>query len=133
MPTQTYDFSKVVVLRGGVPVLGFADGDSISVEFPESWTLQVGAGGATTRSRNKNPTAKATLRLQQKSPSNAVFEAAATLDEATGAGAVPLIIKDLTGTEQFFAAQSWFEKRPSKTFASESGSREWVLQCSGVR
>lgn len=133
LPTQTYDFGKVAVLRGGVPIIGFADGDSISIEHPEKFTLQVGAGGATTRSRQNNPTATVTLRLQQRSPSNVVLEAAALADEATGLGAVPLLVKDLTGAELFFAGQSWVEARPTQTFGSDSGVREWKLRCSGVK
>ena len=133
MSVKTYDFARVVVIRGGVPVLGFADGDSINIEFPESYTDQVGAGGAHTRSKVNDPSATVTLRIQQTSPSNAVFEASAALDAASGAAALPLLIKDLSGTEQFFAAQSWVSQRPSKSFASESGAREWTFRCSGVR
>lgn len=130
MALQTYSFDQVIVTYGGIPLEGFADGDAISIEYPEGWTMQKGAGGAVTRSRVQDPTAMVTLRLQQTSPSNAVLAGFYEADRAarTSATALPLLIRDRRSGGELFAAQSgWVSQKPAMTFAEESGPREWTL------
>jgi hypothetical protein len=128
MALKTYDFRKVAVLVSGVPITGFADGDAISVEFPESWTKQIGAGGAHTRSRNNDQSAQMTLTLQQTSLSNAFLSGLAAADELTGAPILGVLIKDLRGNDLLAAAQAYCSQRPGLTFGKDSGTREWVIQ-----
>lgn len=131
-PIKTYALADVRVIYGGVPIQGFADGDVITIERPEAFTTQVGAGGAVTRSRTNNPTSRVTIRLQQTSRSNAVIEGFSSLDRATGLAALPLIIKDLLGNDLFMAAEAWVASPANITFGAESGVREWVFDCNGV-
>jgi len=125
---RNYDFNSVILLIGGVPITGFADGDAISVDLPERFTTQVGAGGATTRSKRNDRTATLTIRLQQSSPSNDVLSGYAKLDDLTGKGVVPALLKDLNGRDLLAAPQAWIEQMPGPTFGAESGVREWVLR-----
>jgi hypothetical protein len=55
MSFKTYDFRAGVLVVGGVPMTGFADGTAIRVEFDEEqFTKTTGADGLTTRSKTNN-------------------------------------------------------------------------------
>ena len=128
MALKTYDFRKVALLVSGVPISGFAEGDAISVEFPESWTKQIGAGGAHTRSRNNDQSAQLTITLQQTSSSNAFLAGLAAADEVTGLPILGVLIKDLRGNDLLAAPQAYVSQKPGLTYGKDSGSREWVIQ-----
>jgi len=132
MALQTYALRDVYLVIGSTIVDGYADGDAISVEFPPSFSTQVGAGGATTRSRNNDRTATLTVRLQQKSLSQIGLAATAALDRATGLATVPIVLSDTSGNELFACPQAYLEQRPGMTFAQDSGVREWVFKCIDV-
>lgn len=125
---KTYNFKDVVVLVGGVPITGFADGDAISIAVPASWTKQIGAGGAHTRSRVNDGSVEVTLRLQQTSTSNATLEAYAIGDEAFGNGIPGFLAKDLNGNDLVAAPLCYVSQRPAISFGAEAGTREWTLQ-----
>lgn len=129
---KTYSFKDVTVLLGVVPIEGFADGDAIEFTLPASWTKQIGAGGAHTRSRVHDTSVELKLRLQQTSLSNATLEAFALADEAIGRGIPGLFAKDLLGNEIIGAPSCYVSQRPAMTYGAESGVREWTLQLVGA-
>lgn len=129
MTVRTYSPREVTVLVGGVPLTGFGDGTFVSVELPDATTSQKGAAGAHTRTLSADRSAMVKITLQQTSPANAVLSSMWASDQAAGAGVRPLIIKNLRGTELFFAPQAWVQKAPNIEFGAESGNREWSLEC----
>lgn len=133
---KNYDPNQVVVLIGAIPVSGFADGAFVNVEKnSDAFTLVVGSGGEGCRTRNRDESGTVTLTLMQSSEVNALLSAAHELDKSlpAGAGALPLMIKDLTGTTLVAAELAWIRKVSNVEFGKEAGSREWVLESSDLR
>ena len=127
---KTYDPSKVVFVFLGSIITGFADGSFIKAARNEdTYKLTKGAGGEGCRSRSLNRSGKVTCTLMQSSLSNDILSAAQTLDELTGAGVGPLLIKDLSGTALVVAENAWIVKPADVDFAKEVGSREWIIEC----
>lgn len=125
-----YDPGRVVASFRGVLLEGFAEGSFISAERNEDgFTTEVGAAGDVTRTRSRNRTGLVTFTLQAAAPGNDMLSAIATLDELTGAGAGPLLVKYLDGTTALAASTAWIKKYPTVEFGAESGSREWVIEC----
>ena len=133
MSFATYDFSQVNVILGGVPITGFADGTSVTVEFDEEqFTKVTGADGLTTRSKSNNYAGSVTLTLQQTSKSNDELSALWNADRINNNGVVPLLIKDNSGRTLWAAENAWVQQMPTQEFGKELADREWVLDCSAL-
>lgn len=128
MALDKYDPASVVLAFAGI-VTGYADGSFIKAgRNEETWKLIVGADGRGCRVRNRNSSGRLTLTLMQTSPTNAILSALATLDEETGAGVTPLLLKDLNGVELIAAAEAWVVKPAEKGYGKDLGDREWVIE-----
>lgn len=68
-----------------------------------------------------------TLTLKQSSPSNDVLSGFMAIDEATNAGVVPVLIKDLSGNSIYFGAQAWINQYANSTFGKDISDRQWTL------
>lgn len=127
---KNYDPGRVVGSWRGIPFLGFMDSTFLSAERSEdAFALSVGGQGDVTRVRSRNRTGTVTLTLQAASPTNDLLSAQAILDELTGLGYGPLLIKDLNGTTLVEAAIAWIKKAPSVEFATDASGREWTFEC----
>lgn len=124
-----YDFRQVAVLVGGVPIEGFADGDSISVErTSDGYTMSVGLDGEGVRSKQNNDSATITLTLMAGAPANAILQGLYEVDELSGVGTFPLAITDLRGSFLCATDAAWVKKVPTRTFGRNNGTIEWVLE-----
>ena len=129
----TYDPGQVIVLVNAVPLSGFSDDGMIEAEREEdTFIKKVGVDGFTSRARNRNKSGEITITLQQTSPSNDHLSALAILDEQTGRGVVPVLIKDLSGRSVLASAFAWVRKPPASAFAKEVEDREWILDCASL-
>ena len=127
---KNHDPGRIVGSWKGIPFLGFMDGTFLSAARAEAaFSESVGAQGDVTRVRSRNRTGTVTLTLKAASPTNDLLTAQAILDELTGLGYGPLLIKDLNGTTVVEAAIAWIEKVPDTEFATEESGREWVFKC----
>jgi hypothetical protein len=120
-----------MIIAGGVPISGFADGTFLSVENNEdAYSLQVGTDGEAPRSRTNNNSARFTITLQQGSLGNAILSGLHTADKLApgGVGCFPVLVKDLGGTSLYACEKAWIVKRPGAEFGRESGSREWIIE-----
>jgi len=127
---KTYDAKAVCVIVGGQIMSGFSDGDMVSIERNEdTFTLQVGTDGESTRSKTNNKSGRFTISLMQTSAANALLTAIAKLDEVGNAGAVPVLVKDNSGSSVYAASQAWLVKPPVGEFGREAAAREWVFEC----
>ncbi len=96
--TSSYNPADTDVTIGGVTITGFAEGTGIEIERDEdSFTKQTGSNGEVTRILRNNRGAKVILTLLQGSESNLVLSNFLNIDENSGAGSVPLMIKDNNG------------------------------------
>jgi hypothetical protein len=130
-----YSADEVDVLIAGVPVTGFADGEFITIEFPESFTLQKGSDGDNTRSRTNDTTARVTIKLMQSSPSNDILSALYNADRLArnGAGVGAFMVKDNQGRSLYVAPACWIVKHPDVSFDREAQPREWVIDVSDIQ
>lgn len=125
---QTYDPQKISVIVGTQIVTGFEKGTFVEFEFDEDHlTKKVGIDGNVTRIKNGNFAGKLKMILQQGSPQNDYFSGLAILDRATGAGVVPVMVRDQNGTTLMSSAAAWVPKIPKIAFADETTPREWIL------
>jgi len=128
--TSNYDPAQTDVIVGGITITGFAEGTGIEVERDEDgYTKQTGSNGEVTRVMRNNKGGKVTFTLLQGSESNLVLSNFANIDENTGAGAVPVMVKDGTGGSFHSATTAWVQKPAKATYATAHESRVWILDC----
>lgn len=133
MSVKTYDPSKIVMTLGTILVSGYADGEFVkAARDADTFTKFVGTDGEVSRTRNRNKTGTVTFTLAQTSLTNDALAALAETDELTGAGVVPVLIKDLNGTTLFAAGSAWIRKPPEVAYGKEIGHREWVIDTGPV-
>ncbi|ASS66376.1 MULTISPECIES: phage protein [unclassified Paenibacillus] len=121
----TYDAKDVSVIAAGVYLTGFAE-DLVSVaKDEENWTTTVGAQGDVVRSRVNNSLSTITLTLQATSPS------VAYLDGLANSGKLFPVSVAYNGTpkETASASQAYVKKPADREYGSESGEREFEIQC----
>jgi hypothetical protein len=133
MSMKNYDPKNISVVVGIHAVGGISDGTFVTVEMDEdAFSKKVGADGEVTRSKSNNYSGKITITLQQASASNDFFSSLAILDRASGAGVVPITLRDANGTTICFAESGWAQKFANVEFGPESGDREWVFDCASI-
>lgn len=124
-----YDPKNVTVSVGGKIISGFSDGTFINiVRNEQSWNLKVGVDGEGTRARNNNTSGRFELELMQSSSSNDVLSGFISADENSGAGAVPVLIRDVNGTTLASCLTGWIQKWADSPFAKEVSARKWIIE-----
>jgi len=130
---RNYDSKQILQSFLGNILVDFAEDSFVTIAWDtESFTDKVGADGFVVRSRQSDNRATITIRLSQRSPSNAILFAAHKADRATGRGVGPYIIKDLGGQTLITAPNTWVQKRPDVEFGKDAGEMEWVLRTSNA-
>lgn len=129
MSVKNYDPAQVALILGGKIIQGFTSGTFITLERNEdAFTMVVGVGGDGTRAKSNNRSGKLTITLYQSSPSNDDLSSFAAVDELTGAGAVPMLLRDASGRTVASASTMWITKYANSDFAKEVSERQWVLE-----
>jgi len=127
----TYAGDEVLCTFGPVIMTGFGPDDFVSIERnSDSFSLQVGADGESTRSKSNDRSARITVTLMQSSSANAALATLLAADENApgGASVLPLQIKDSSGFSLHAAEKAWIVKPPVSAYGKESGTREWVFE-----
>lgn len=133
MSLNTYDPKSVLVIVGGVPLSGFADGTFVEVtRTTDMFSKKTGADGYTTRTKSNDRSGTITITLMQTSLSNDVLSGFAALDELSNSGVVPIMIKDSSGDTLNVSAQGWVRKYPDQTFGLELNTRAWAIDCADL-
>lgn len=126
---KTYDPKQVIVTVGDKQITGFAEDSMVEVDrLEDAWALTVGVDGEGTRAKSNNKAGTITLRLAASSDSNAVLGGFAIADEVSNAGLVPVLIKDKSGQDIVVASQAYVKKMPTREFARENTTNEWVME-----
>ena len=130
---KNYDPDRVVLALFGIPITGYADGTFINVERDtETFTKSIGAQGDVVRVRSRDKSGTITVTLMSSSPANDLLSARMILDEETGLGYGPALVKELNGTTLVKAGNAWIEKPPSVEYGKEDGTREWKIVCANL-
>lgn len=122
-----------VVVAGLMNLDGFIDGTFIniskdvvpfsSVRLPD---------GTVSRLYNNDQTYTVRITLHSGSGSNDFLTKLWYLDEITQRGKFPLMIKDLSGSDLFFSANTWVEQPPAIVKSANVDARTWVLKSSNA-
>lgn len=129
MTVKTYQPNLVSVSFRGVPITGFAPDTFVSAtRNNDSWSINVGSGGDATRTKSGDKSGRVELTLLAESESNAILDAFAKTDEASGLGLGPLGIKDLSGADVITAGTAWIVKPPDQEKANTGSNRVWMFE-----
>jgi hypothetical protein len=124
----TYNPKKVSVSLGSHIVTGYADDSFITIDpNGDGVTKKVGCDGEIVRSISPDDTFVIKLTVLQTSPTNSWLQNMHAADIANGSGMFPILVKDLSGSTVFKAAQAWPAKPASRGFGKEANNREWEL------
>jgi hypothetical protein len=139
---KSYSFKDIAVLVSAPPaipehqVTGFADGDDVIMieRNTENAKYKVGAGGQMAVAITADRTGKITLKLQQTSPSNKIFNAIHSLQQAGPRKMAPvqIFLQDLSRQDTAVALAGVIEKLPSISRGEGINNQEWVFVCEDV-
>ena len=133
MAYAQYDPAQVILIVGGSPMSGYVDGTFIEVSFDEQqWNKVTGADGMTQRSKTNNFAGSITLTLLNSAASNDVLSALWNTDRNNNNGAVPVLVKDLSGRTLWQAEHGWIQQMPNQGFSKNAENREWVIDCDAL-
>jgi len=126
---KTFDPKQVVLIYGGNPIEGYADGTFVEVaaNAGDGFTKQVGADGEVARAKSTDNTHEVTITLMQSSASNAYLSTIRNKDKMGSRAVYPLEITDLNGETKFSWEEAWVHGDPSYGFGKDLTERQWVL------
>jgi hypothetical protein len=125
---KNYNPKKISLIVGVRAISGFADGTFVEVDYDEdAFTKKGGADGQVTRVASANLSGSMTITLDQASDSNDYLSTLAIADRATGAGVVPVLLRDAGGTTIATGAEAWVRKQAGAAFSKGSEDRKWVI------
>jgi hypothetical protein len=135
---QEYDADQIVIIVAGVAISqgagqsGYADGEFLSIKFPEGFTFVKGTDGTIARSKTNDPSCEIMLNLLQTNSANAALSALYALDinQPNGAGIGSFVMKDLQGTSLVVCTTAWISKPADITLDRGAKGRSWSI--SGV-
>jgi hypothetical protein len=128
MTTHTVDPAQRILTVGATPITGFAEGTYIKVDrAKDDFTPYVGSTGEGARSRSRDKSGTIEITLMETSPDNDLLAGYAAADRASGAGMLPVTLRDLHGTTEAFAAEAWVQKLPAIEMGNTVGTRVWLI------
>lgn len=118
-----------VLLAGFIPVTGFFDGTFVEITKEQAPFRSVtSADGVTSRLYTQSGVYNVTLTLMSTSPSNDALTKLWQLDEISQKGKMPILIKDMSGSDLFFSATAWVEGLPSLMKSGTIEGRVWTIK-----
>lgn len=125
---RTYDPKLIVVTFGTIIFTGFASGTFLTITGNgDKFEKDRGADGTVDRINKNASDYSVAVTLKQTSLTNDALSTLMNTDILTNAGKLPMTVKDLNGTELFFAAQAWIAKDPDDAYGDALDSREWRI------
>ena len=127
-----YSGSQVLVSFGGLIVKGRPDGAFVRIEpTNDEYGDQVGIDGGITIFSSGDPRSTITMILSQSSPFNLVLSNRLIAAKALSQPLIgEIIVRDLSGPltgQSLHTGQAWLRRSPTKEYAREPGTREWVF------
>lgn len=88
------------------------------------------ADGQAVRTLRTDATYDLELTLMQGSKTNEVLTLLHYIDQASGRGKFPIVLKDGSGTSTFYSASCWVQETPVTSFSgTDASSRTWRIRC----
>jgi hypothetical protein len=129
MAIKTFDPANYSLIIGPHIVEGFADGEFMNLSFQDDdWEHVSGADGEEMRVKKNDLRAELTMTLLQSSASNDYLSTLRSTDQASGAGVVPMLLKDNNGNSVAESIGCWVKRAPDMANSKSPSNREWVLQ-----
>lgn len=130
----SYAPSEVTITMAGLySVTGFAEGTFVKiVKDTQQITTVRAMDGSMSRIKSPDKGWKIEISLAQSSPANDILSTLWNVDNVTGMGKFPLMIKDGSGSTMFMAATSWVEELPDIVFSNQMEVRTWRLAATDV-
>ncbi len=130
---KRYSFENVKVNIGGVPVVGFTEGDDVvAIEYlGEGITTSVGADGNVTFNESCDKTCQLTIKLQGNSMTNTELQKFFDKAEEFTVGIVNT--SEGNETDETTISEARVTKVPNKSFGANIGTREWVIVGKGSK
>ncbi len=131
---DTYDPKDVILTIAGKIITGYAQDSFIEVDRESNQVEdEVGAEGDVARRITNDRRGSITVTLLQTSRSNLVLSGLARVDELSGDGIFPTLIKDNRGNDLHLAPNSWIRKMPRTVYRAGIEGREWVIRTSNLQ
>lgn len=125
---KNYNPRKISLIVGVKAISGFVDGTFLELDYDEdAFTKRIGADGKVTRSASSNFSGSMTITLDQASDSNDYLSGLALIDRASGAGVVPVLLRDAGGSTIATGAEAWIRKQAGTTYGNASEDRVWII------
>lgn len=131
---NTYSPAGVVLSIAGIyTVDGYATDSLITLsKNSDNVSTTVGSTGKTERTVNPDNNYTLTVSLAQTSNTNRVFNALATLDNASHRALFPIFAKDNSGNSLFIADTCWVQSIPEISYTDDIETYTWTIFCSGM-
>lgn len=131
MGTAVYSAHQVSLIFAGIPIeSGRGPDEFIAIaKANDTYTFQAGVDGDGVFSEDLNNYHTVTVTMMATAKGNAVFSAIHLGDIKTrsGAGIVPILIRDKNGTDVFIASEARIIKWPDESKGKEAGTFQWVI------
>ena len=125
---KAYDPRQLLIALGSHIPSGFPDGTFVSIERHGDGVVKVvGADGSVARSIDPDNTATVTITVRWDSNTASWAQKQYDMDNISGNGVFPVLIKDLRGGLVFSAREAWIETPPNSEFAVEMSDNEIVI------
>ena len=129
---RTYDPKKYTVVWGGwsIPMSAFPEGTFIKVVRSEKKLFEKKRAVDGSIERNHKNVFDFTIDFEilQTDSANDILSAAVTLDQESGVGAPPIIIKDAGGTSVFTSGACWISQDADLEAATTLTPRKWQFE-----
>lgn len=133
MAVETYNPKDIDITVGGFIASGFAD-DKVTVKRDEdAWKDEAGADGEVVRYATNDKRGEIEITLQQTSSFNLTLSTLAKADELTGAGTIPVIVKDSRGNDLHVAPTAWIVQIPEAKYSKGVQVRVWRIRTDNLQ
>lgn len=126
----TYSSDDVDILIGGFyKVRGLSENTFVKIkkDLVTNTTVR-SADGMVARKKVVNSTYTIEITVLQASPANNLFTRLWKLDNLTGLGKFPIMVRDASGSGYFFSPTVWLEDIPELSYGIGSTDKTWVLR-----
>lgn len=128
MPVETYNPKDIDVIVGGKIISGFADNKVRVFREADAWEDEAGADGEVVRFATNDKRGEIEITLLQTSASNLYLSGLAKVDELSGAGTIPVIVKDSRGSDIYAAPTAWIKQIPEGKYGKGLNPRVWRIR-----
>jgi len=129
----TLNTKDIDIIFGAHIISGFGDNKVQISRETDAFDDEVGCDGEVTRYATNDKRGTITVYLLQSSKSNLFLSTQVKIDEATGAGVLPCVVKNNSGNDLYVAAQAWARKVPDITYLRGVATIEWKIRTSNLQ